>query len=306
VLFYGAERVYKTTNGGDYWNPISPNLTGGQSPGNLVYGTITTIDQSRLDSDIIWAGTDDSRVWVTTNGGGSWTMVSDSLPNRWCTRVTADLSHQSWAYVTFSGYKVDELLPHIFRTTDWGETWEDISGNLVDIPINDVLQDPDHPGRLFIGTDFGMYYTETGGQVWQVMGEGHSVCPVFDIHLHQGSRTLVSGTHGRSMYKFDLTQLDAVIAQAPKPTLAPARLEQNYTNPFNVSTVIPFELSKASHVTLQVYDVNGRLVATLMDRDAGQGRYRVPFEARDLASGTYFATLVVGDYRDVIKMVYVK
>jgi photosystem II stability/assembly factor-like uncharacterized protein len=208
VLYYGAQRVYETVDGGGWWNAISPDLTGGPGGGNLVFGTITTIDPSSLDFDIIWAGTDDSRVWVTTNGGGNWNLVSGELPERWCTRVTADVFDPATAYVTFSGYKIDELLPHIFRTTDYGQTWIDISGDLIDIPINDVLPDPLYPDRLYAGTDFGVYYTVDGGQQWNLLGDNASVCPVFDIDLHADTRMLVSGTHGRSMYSYDLTQID--------------------------------------------------------------------------------------------------
>jgi photosystem II stability/assembly factor-like uncharacterized protein len=208
MLFYGAERLYHTTNSGGIWSAISPDLTGGNPGGNLVYGTITTISQSPLNANVIWVGTDDSRVWVTTNGGTNWTEVSTTLPDRWCTRVTADVFDQATAYVTFSGYKIDELLPHIFKTTNSGASWSDISGNLTDIPVNDILPDPSHQGRLFIGTDFGMYYSENDGAFWQVLGDNHPICPVFDIDLQNAGRKLVSGTHGRSMYSFDLTQLD--------------------------------------------------------------------------------------------------
>jgi photosystem II stability/assembly factor-like uncharacterized protein len=212
VLFYGAERLYKTTNRGDQWNAISPDLTG-EGSGNLVYGTITTVDQSTLDAAVIWAGTDDSRVWVTTNGGTNWTNVAANLPDRWCTRVTADVHDMPSAYVTFSGYKEDDLMPHIFKTTNFGASWSDISGNLAGIPINDVLPDPGHPGRLYIGTDFGMYYTNNDGVTWFPMGDNHPVCPVFDIDLHVDTRKLVSGTHGRSMYSFDLNQLEGAVCQ---------------------------------------------------------------------------------------------
>ena len=135
-------------------------------------------------------------------------MVSDSLPDRWCTRVTADVFDTAAAYVTFTGFNIDEPLSHIFKTTDYGATWSDVSGNLVDIPVNDILPDPDHRGRLFIGTDFGMYYSEDGGTNWQILGDNHPGLPVFDIDLHEATRKLVSGTHGRSMYAYDLHQLD--------------------------------------------------------------------------------------------------
>jgi hypothetical protein len=305
VLFFGGERVYKTTDGGGQWNPISPDLTGGQGPGNLVYGTITTISQSPSNADIIWAGTDDSRVWVTTNGGGNWTLVSDDLPDRWCTRVTADVFDQAAAYATFSGYKVDELLPHIFKTTNYGSSWTDISGNLVDIPVNDILPDPQYPERLFIGTDFGMYHTEDGGTTWMALGEGHPICPVFDIELHDGARKLVSGTHGRSMYSFDLSQLDVPITEH-RPIEPNYHLHQNYPNPFNNSTTIPFELPQSGHATLKVYDINGRLVKTLVDAPLEQGSHLLTFTADNLASGTYFVSLSAGGFRAVKKMVYLK
>ena len=208
TLFYGAERLYKTINRGDFWSAISPDLTG-ESGGNLVFCTITTVDQSALDPSVIWAGTDDSRVWVTTNGGSNWTNVSSVLPDRWCTRVTTDVFDTATAYVTFSGYREDELLPHIFKTTDFGANWSNISGNLIDIPINDVLPDPLHPGWLYTGTDYGMYYTQDGGNSWLPLGDNHPICPVFDIDLHSSTRKLVSGTHGRSMYSYDLSQLES-------------------------------------------------------------------------------------------------
>jgi photosystem II stability/assembly factor-like uncharacterized protein len=207
ILFAGCERLYKTTNRGNSWSAISPDLTGDYG-GNLVYGTITTIDQSPVNAAVLWAGTDDSRVWVTTNGGTNWTNVAGTLPDRWCTRVTADVFDPATAYVTFSGYKEDELLPHIFKTTDYGANWNDISGNLGDIPINDVLPDPLYTSRLYIGTDFGMYYTNDDGATWAPLGDNHPICPVFDIDLHAGTRKIVSGTHGRSMYSYDLSQLE--------------------------------------------------------------------------------------------------
>ncbi len=208
ILFYGAQRLYKTVNGGGMWNHVSLDLTGGPGGGNLVFGTITTISQSPLSPNIIWVGTDDSRVWITRNGGANWSNVSSALPDRWCTRVTADVFDSSTAYVTFSGYHEGDLMPHIFKTTNRGVNWSDISGNLAGIPINDVLPDPAHPGRLYVGTDFGVYYTQNGGELWRVLGDNHPICPVFDIDLHNGTRKLVSGTHGRSMYTYDLNQLE--------------------------------------------------------------------------------------------------
>jgi photosystem II stability/assembly factor-like uncharacterized protein len=208
ILFYGAEKLYKTINGGNYWNAISPNLTGGNQPGSLVYGTITTIGQSNVNGNVIWAGTDDSRVWVTTDGGANWNLVSQTLPDRWCTRVSPDPHDEYTAYVTFSGYKADDQLSHIFKTTDYGNNWTDISGNLVDIPVNDIIPDLSRPGYLYVGTDFGVFYSTNDGTSWEALGDNHPISPVFDIDIHVGEQKLVSGTHGRSMYSYDLMQLE--------------------------------------------------------------------------------------------------
>ncbi|MEE9555117.1 MAG: hypothetical protein V3W18_12540 [candidate division Zixibacteria bacterium] len=215
ILFFGAQRLYRTVNGGDWWNAISPDLTGGDGGGNLVFGTITTIGQSPLNENVIWAGTDDSRIWVTSNGGDNWELVSDNLPERWCTRVTPDVFDQAAAYVSLSGYSVEDYLPHIFKTTDYGVSWTDITGNLGDTPVNDILPDPENQGRLYAGTDFGVYYSNDDGGYWRVLGENHPVCPIFDMDLHSDSRKLVSGTHGRSMYMYDLTQLDIACDYLP-------------------------------------------------------------------------------------------
>lgn len=294
TLFYGAERLWRTTNGGSSWSAISSDLTGGSGGGNLRYGTITTISQSPLNSNIIWVGTDDSRIWITTNAGSNWTMVSSSLPDRWCTRVTADVYDQSTAYVTFSGYKIDELLPHIYKTTDNGSSWTDISGNLVDIPVNDILPDPQITDRLYIGTDFGPYYSDDGGVIWQYMGD-HPLCPIFDIELHDGDRKLVTGTHGRSMYSYDIST--SGVSETPGGSPSPFILNRNHPEPFDISTTISFEALSEAHVKLNAYDVNGRLIANIFDGIVTPGSHSYQFNGADMPSGVYFISLTSGNNR---------
>jgi len=303
VLFYGAQRVFQTSNGGGSFTPISPDLTGGSGGGELMFGTITTISQSPLNPDIIWAGTDDSRVWVTDNGGNDWLLVSDSLPNRWCTRVTADVFDEAAAYVTLSGYKEDDMQPHIYKTEDYGMIWYNISGNLEGIPVNDILPDPQQADRLYIGTDFGMFYTGDGGVTWEAMSPDHPICPVFDIDLHNDTRKLVSGTHGRSMYAFDLSAVD--IPETDNRPLS-VSLNQNYPNPFNAGTNISFEIKTPSQVELKVFDAMGRLVSTLIDKHMDAGEHILTFDGSSLASGNYFVSLKADGVRLSRKMALVK
>lgn len=204
VLYYGSNILYQTTNGAVNWTAISGDLTDGPGGGNLAFGTITTIDVSPANTDVIWVGTDDANVWVTQDGGDNWAQVNAGLPNRWVTRVAPDPHSASIAYVTFSGYKDGSYLPHIFRTVDYGQNWDDITGDLGDVPINDVIVDPDLDSTLYLGSDVGVYYSEDLGAGWLPLGTGMPITPVHDLAYDDSTRTLVAGTHGRSMFKLTL------------------------------------------------------------------------------------------------------
>lgn len=214
VLYYGSNRLYKTLDGAENWSAISGDLTNGPDSGNLTFGTITTIDVARRDSRVIYVGTDDANVWVTTDGGGNWNNISADLPDRWVTRVAADPYAPGTAIVTFSGFKEGSNLPHIFRTTDFGQTWGNLHGNLPDAPINDVIIDPHDDSTLYIATDFGVFTTADLGQTWEPLGTGMPIVPVNDLVFHTRTRTLVAGTHGRSMYRTAIPCPDVVDSDA--------------------------------------------------------------------------------------------
>lgn len=208
TLYYGSNRLYKTTNGGGWWNAISGDLTDGPGGGNLVFGTITTIDVAPTNTQVIYVGTDDANVSVTTNGGGDWTNISSGLPDRWVTRVTVDPYDESIAYATFSGHRSGEALPHIYRTTNYGANWQSISSNLPEGPINDVVVDPQNPSALYVGSDVGVYVTYDLGGSWSPLGTGLPITTVHDLAFHPDTRKLVAGTHGRSMFSCQVSQGD--------------------------------------------------------------------------------------------------
>ena len=156
------------------------------------------------NSEVIYVGTDDSHIWVSTDNGTNWTEISDGLPERWVTRVAVDPTDENIVYATFNGLKWKDPQPHIFRSTDKGTTWSDISSNLPDAPVNAFAVDPVEPERLYLGNDVGMYVSFNSGQNWWVLGEGLPILPIGDIEIHPTTRELVAGTYGRSMYKIDL------------------------------------------------------------------------------------------------------
>lgn len=302
VLYYGTDRVYRTTNGAGNWSAVSPDLTEGIP--NTRLGTVTTIDVAPTNSNVIYAGTDDSHVWVTTDYGTTWTDISSSLPYRWVTRVKVDPNDQNNVYVTFSGLKWHDPQPHVFKSTNMGADWTDISSNLPDAPVNAFAVDNNDPDRLYLGSDVGAFMSFNGGNSWQPIADGLPVVSVYDMKIHPVDNYLAIGTHGRSMYKVDLGQL-VNVKQTPN-NVRDFVLSQNYPNPFNPSTNLSFVIGHSSFVTLKIYDALGREVAALVNEEKSPGTYKISFDASDLSSGVYFYKLQAGNFSATRKMVLMK
>lgn len=296
VLYYGTSKVYRTTNAAGNWAAVSPDLTNGNQPR---LGTVTTIAVAQTNSNFIIAGTDDANVWITTNNGSNWTKVSSALPYRWVTRVAFDPMNESIAYVTYNGLKWKDPQPHVFRTTNLGQNWSNISSNLPDAPVNAFAVDPLRPNVLFVGSDVGAYVSFNTGESWQFLGSGLPMVSVYDFKIHPLDYYLVAGTHGRSMYKIDLTQvvgIDDITSGTPDDF----KLDQNYPNPFNPVTTIKYSLSKSGNVSLQIFDITGKAIRTLVDRVQSSGSYTSVWNGFDnngnkVSSGVYFYRLIVNE-----------
>ena len=202
VLYYGTFRLYKTTNGANYWFPISNDLTNGPYPGGLTYGTITAIAVSPSNSDVIYVGTDDGNLWITQDGGLNWTFIANGTPARWVTDIAVHPNSSDTAYVTFSGYVFDDHTPYVMKTENAGTSWLDITGNLPQAPVNAIVIDTSN-NWLIVGTDFGVYYTADELN-WQPLGVGLPNSVVDDMVFHEETRKLVVGTHGRSTFYMHL------------------------------------------------------------------------------------------------------
>ncbi|RMG60785.1 MAG: T9SS C-terminal target domain-containing protein, partial [Calditrichaeota bacterium] len=216
---------------------------------------------------------------------------------RWVTRVAVDPTADSVAYVTFSGLKWRDPQPHIFRTTDYGQNWQDISANLPDAPINAIVIDPLNTEVIYVGTDVGPFVSTDAGGSWQALGVGMPAVSVYDLKIHPTQHFLVAGTHGRSMYVLnDLPT--AVEAESVSPLAGDFTLLPNYPNPFNPETVVPFRLASRTEVTVAIYNALGQRVTTLVEGVLAAGRHEVRWNGTDrtgqpVPSGVYFARLVV-------------
>jgi photosystem II stability/assembly factor-like uncharacterized protein len=219
TIYQGANKLLKSTSRGDSWIEISPDLTtndpkklttGKGGDGNIQYCTITTVDESALVRDLLYAGTDDGNVWVTKDGGKNWTKLNDRIPGHpglWVTRIIASRHQPGTAYVTFNGYRADDFKPYVYKTTDYGQTWASVAGNLPNKAVNVIREDPVNPNLLFLGVDFGLYVTIDGGKTWAELKNNLPTQPVHDLLIHPRDRELIVGTHGRGIFIADISAL---------------------------------------------------------------------------------------------------
>lgn len=212
-LYFGTYRLYQTTNGAATWTAISGDLTGGPS----FWGVVTGIAVAPSDSNTVYVGTGDSHVWVTTNAlsGSSATFTnrsSTSLPPRVITDIAVDPVTSTTAYVTFSGFKgFGDTKGHVFRTSDGGAHWKDISSNLPNTPVNAIVINPSSPSQIFVGTDIGVFYTTSGGVSWATLTAGLPRVAVLGLALHPASNTLRAATHGRSVWDLNISSVLPIV-----------------------------------------------------------------------------------------------
>ena len=212
AVYTASEIVSKSTDKGVNWTPISPDLTGG--PGREAnplfrnYGTITTLSVADVEFGTIYAGSDDGRVNYTHDGGLTWTRAT-GLPTDWVTSVAVDRRDPAnIAYASFSGFRSGEQKSLVFRTADGGKTWKDISGNLPQAPVNDVMPIGDD---LVIASDVGVFVTrgvgKGMGKTWLKVGTGLPNAPITSLDWQEKSKTLLAGNFGRGAYSVPLPDL---------------------------------------------------------------------------------------------------
>lgn len=222
VVFHASNKLLRSPNMGESWEVISGDLTkadpatlvnGKGGDGNIQYATISTIAESTLQAGLIWVGTDDGNVQVTRDGGENWTLVNDNIPGNpeyWVSRVEASHFDPGTAYVSFTGMRRDDFRAFVYKTTDFGESWTDISNNLPDEPVNVIREHHQNPNLLFLGTDFFLYVSVDGGQTWTKMSNNIPVNPIYDLKIHPRENDLIVATHGRGLYITDISPLAAV------------------------------------------------------------------------------------------------
>lgn len=222
TVYCGSQFVHKSTDRGDHWTIISPDLTtnrkewqnqfksGGvtiDASGAENFTTIIALAPSPAEKGVIWAGTDDGRVQITRDGGANWTSVEGNIKgvpaNTWVPEIKASRTDGGTAFVVFDNHRREDLTPYVYRTTDYGRSWTSLVTKDIQGYALSIEQDPVDANLIFLGTEFGLFFTQDGGRSWMKWKGGIPTTSVMGLIVHPREHDLVVATHGRSLFVID-------------------------------------------------------------------------------------------------------
>jgi len=206
IIYHGMQYLLRSLDQGNTWEQISTDLTYStpSEMGDISYHTLTTISESPLKYGLIYVGTDDGRVHMTRDGGKRWQEIVEGLPHqKWVSRIVASAFDMNTVYMTQNGKHDDDFTPYVWKSTNYGKTWVDISKGIPLGPVNVIREDSKEKKTLYVGTDCGVYVTTDGGDTWNVLGGNLPMTYVHDLVIHPRDNMIAIGTHGRGVWVFD-------------------------------------------------------------------------------------------------------
>jgi photosystem II stability/assembly factor-like uncharacterized protein len=289
TVYYGCQVVFKTNNKGQSWQVISPDLST-QDPSRIVssggivadnlgqfYGEVVfAIAPSEIERGLLWAGTNDGQLWNTRDGGANWTNVTKNMRGlpTWGTIRKIEPSHldPATAYVAVDFHMMDNRKPYIYKTTDYGRTWANVTGDLpADGPLDYVMavtENPNRKGMLFAGTGHGFYYSRDDGAHWTQFKEGLPAAPVSWIVVPKQWHDVVVSTYGRGLFILrDIAPLEGEqVASSEAVRLYPPH--PGYRQARSGHADITFSLAKASAepVKVEILDSTGTVIRSIKAR----------------------------------------
>jgi hypothetical protein len=275
--------------------------------GAASYSNVVTISESYVVPGILWVGTNDGNVQVSRDGGVTWKNVIDKITGApkeaHVSRVEASHFEPGTAYVTIDNHRLDDHKPYVYKTTDYGETWTSIAGNLPEGNVNVIREDPKNPNLLYLGTEYEFFISLNGGREWKPFMTGLPYVRIDDILIHPRDNDLIIGTHGRSIWILDditpLQQLSERVTATDthvfdvRPTVAFMNDIQKTVsvesakhfrgeNPEPGTAISYYLKSAAPDVTITISDVTGRVIRTLeaTDDQKKPGLHRIQWNLR--------------------------
>jgi len=298
VIYHGAQVIFKTADGGQHWQAISPDLTRndkakqkwaggpitGDNTGIETYDTVFAIAESPKQQDLIWAGSDDGLVHVTKDGGKNWTDVTKGMPGipEWATVSIIEPSpfDANAAYVVVDGHRLDDTRPYLYKTTDLGKSWTRLDSSLPkDIYLHSVREDPKKRGQLYLATERGVMFSQNDGKSWRSLQLNLPTVAVHDLIVKDDN--LVLATHGRSVWILDdlqpVRELTESIAAEPThlfPVADAVRWHYGAGNyggrigafdsaPHGASIYYSLKDKAANEIRIEILDAQQRVVRTL-------------------------------------------
>jgi photosystem II stability/assembly factor-like uncharacterized protein len=330
TIYFGANYLFKSTNRGDAWTRLGPDFTRqlnrdslpvmgkiwprdaiARHQGTAEYGNISTVDESPIRQGLLYVGTDDGVLSVSRDGGATWNRITKfpNVPDQtYISRVVASRFNEGTVYVTLDNHRNNDFRPYVVKSLDYGVHWSPITGNLPSSgSVQVIREDYIEPNLLFVGTEFGAFYSAMGGNSWTQLKYNMPTVAVHDIVIHPREHDLVIGTHGRGIYIIDdITPLEKLgEANRVGTYLFPVKPATEYNpnssvpggtrgagalgdrefsapNPAFGAIITYFlrdSLPKSGDVTLGIYDAAGNRVRELT-ANKKRGMHRVTWDLR--------------------------
>ncbi len=285
IIYGAAQYVARNLQGyNGNFDSISPDLTDGNIYGSRFHN-ISALCESVFNKNILFAGTSDGNIWRTYDYGNAWVRCDTMLPNQYITSIKTSYINSGKIYMSNSGYKMNDYIPHIHISNDTGKTWNDISGNLPQIAINDICPDPYSDSVIFIATDAGVYITVDSAKNWYRLGTNMSVFPIYDIEIDTVTKRLIAGTFASSMMSYPLDSIFTYVV--PKSNIGISNFSKNelyiFPNPSNDDIYI----KNAENGIYKLYNISGAIVKQGYINSSTH-----TISVADLSSGLYFLQIL--------------
>ncbi|MEY3678574.1 MAG: hypothetical protein RI924_715 [Bacteroidota bacterium] len=288
VVYFGSNKFHRSLNQATDFITLSGDLTKGGRPGDISFGTLTTIEESPLKFGLIYVGSDDGLIHISKDGGYTWTRISDKLPqDLWVSQVYPSAFEEGTVYVSLNGYRNDDFNAYVYRSIDYGQTWTPIGKNLPLEPVNVIKEDPKNKDLIYVGTDHGLYASIDRGESFMRFSGGLPAVPVHDLVVQSREQELVVATHGRSLYIASVKELEQLgpdiltkamhVFEVPSINFSAAWGRKYGTSFFEPQVKIPLYSANGGKFKLQIKTEAG-LVLNTQELETGRGIQYVTYD----------------------------
>jgi photosystem II stability/assembly factor-like uncharacterized protein len=286
TLYHGGNYIFKTTDRGNSWKVISPNLTIADKKEKKSFST-GALAESYLQQGLLYAGTDKGAFWVSKNDGATWEEKDNGLANNYIRSICPSRYARERVYVAMTGINYDDLNSYLYVSENYGENWTAISSGLPNEPVNVIQEDPANENILYAGTLRGVYISINKGKSWSYLGNNMPGAAIADLEIHEATGDLIAATHGRGIYKINLSAVHEfarknvlpdkdylfAIKESRLPWFQSASGIPDYRT-FEKTDIV-YWLSEAKPVTLSIKDTTNKKIWSInLQGQKGLNQYR--------------------------------